>query len=240
MNITRPKWYKGKLKIIVRNNGKICPDDDTEERLQKLVDPPHSIQFSDNCGKKCLGGVVDDGKAEKKFLSSLTDCNIMLGSLIIRNNDFESSFNLLDKFKKIMHIEGSLIVTNNTGIKNLSFLESLRNISDTTTIRPIIQIVGNPNLTSINPLHKVGLEYEEDEVDVVAVIETYSEISHDEKKKLKERAGGKVVFRVLDKKRRPSVADAKTKKGHGAGGRRTHKPQDEDRDNLGTGEYSNV
>ncbi|XGW05112.1 hypothetical protein V3C99_015911 [Haemonchus contortus] len=156
MNITLPKNFPKEAlpewkPVVLRNNGKICVRTLREEKiLQKKISTPN--QLSDYCRKRCAGGIVTD-------LTRLRSCQIVMGGLTIKDYDFESASDLLRYFEEIEDIEGQLIIMNNTGIKNLAFLKSLLRVSDYTTKRPIFRVADNPNLTSIEPLHKVELEY---------------------------------------------------------------------------------
>nr|CDJ89691.1 EGF receptor domain containing protein [Haemonchus contortus] len=195
MTITLPEMFpKDTLKewkpFVLRNNGKLCDKLRYEKILREKVSTP--IEFSEGCKikKRCVGGIVTD-------IMSLQGCWIIMGGLTIKDYEFESSSHLLRYFEEIEEVEGQLIIMNNTGIKNLAFLKSLLRVSDYTTKRPIFRVADNPNLTSIEPLHKVELEYSPYEVHLVAVIETYSKISDHEQKELGIQ--GKVEFRVKER-----------------------------------------
>ncbi|XGW11192.1 hypothetical protein V3C99_012580 [Haemonchus contortus] len=219
MNITLldkfPKEASEKWKpVVVRNNGKIClKSRRDEENVRKRVSTP--LQFSDFCRQRCAGGIVTD-------LTRLRSCQIVMGGLTIKDYDFETASNLLRYFGEIEDVEGQLIIMNNTGIKNLAFLKSLLRVSDYTTKRPIFRVADNPNLTSIEPLHKVELEYSHYEVHLAALIETYSKISDHEQKELGTQR--KVEFRVKERL-------------HPTKGRRSKRKRDrkENADNLGVG-----
>uniref|UniRef100_A0A7I4YWC3 Recep_L_domain domain-containing protein n=1 Tax=Haemonchus contortus TaxID=6289 RepID=A0A7I4YWC3_HAECO len=218
MRVTPPENFpkealKGWKPFVLRKNGKICGNPHYEKKLQEIVSS--KVELSDYCKKRCAGGIVTD-------LTRLQSCQIVMGGLTIKDYDFESSRHLLRHFEKIEDVEGQLIIVNNTGIENLAFFKSLFRISDYTTKRPIFRVADNPNLTSIEPLHKVELEYSHYEVPLAALIETYSKISDHEQKELGTQ--GKVEFRVKERL-------------HPTKGRRSKRKRDrkENADNLGVG-----
>ncbi|KAK5974992.1 hypothetical protein GCK32_018799, partial [Trichostrongylus colubriformis] len=192
-NIIHPKEFEGqpdhKKRIWFMDNGRICHDEETRNTLQKLVLWSTPIEFSDHCRKRCAGGVVDDA-----FLKQLKDerCQIIMEGLTIKDFNFDSS-EQLKLFNTIEDIEGSLTIINSTGFKDLTFFESLIAITDYRVTHPLIRIARNPNLTSIEPLPRVELLYEKEDVDNVAVIETYSAINEKERKGLEEQGA---IFRV--------------------------------------------
>ncbi|XGW11193.1 hypothetical protein V3C99_012580 [Haemonchus contortus] len=137
---------------------------------------------------------------------------------------------LLDKFPKEASEKWKPVVVRNNGkicLKSRRDEENVRKRVSTPLqfsdfCSPIFRVADNPNLTSIEPLHKVELEYSHYEVHLAALIETYSKISDHEQKELGTQR--KVEFRVKERL-------------HPTKGRRSKRKRDrkENADNLGVG-----
>ncbi|EYB90898.1 hypothetical protein Y032_0212g2224 [Ancylostoma ceylanicum] len=135
--------------IEISNNPNICHNVVERKKLQEwLKKMGTSVNISDKCLESCAGGRVTLG-----YLAGLDKhCNVIKGSLTLEG--MKDLPNDIAKLEQLEQVNGLVLVWNNTGLQDLSFLKNLKQIRSrgNTEYKYGLMIYGNPNL------HKIQLD----------------------------------------------------------------------------------
>ncbi|KAL6726072.1 hypothetical protein Aduo_008082 [Ancylostoma duodenale] len=132
--------------LEISNNPNICHNiverKDLNDWLKKMK---VTVKFSEKCLKSCAGGRVSYG-----YLASIDkNCNGIEGNLVIEN--MKRIPGDIAKLKQMEKVHGQIIVTNNDGMQELSFLENIKEIRnpEKNVNRYSLLVYGNSNLREI-------------------------------------------------------------------------------------------
>ncbi|EYB90909.1 hypothetical protein Y032_0212g2231 [Ancylostoma ceylanicum] len=131
--------------LLISNNPNICHNVVERKQLQDwLKKMKVTVTFNEKCLKSCAGGRISYG-----YLAGLDkQCNTIEGNLIIEK--LQKLPDEITKLQQLEKIHGRIIVTNNDGITELSFLENIKEIQTRDkNDRYSLLIYGNANLRGI-------------------------------------------------------------------------------------------
>ncbi|VDL73734.1 unnamed protein product [Nippostrongylus brasiliensis] len=122
---------------------------------------PEGAQETTTAEHTVAPGSCEGGEVNHDFLAHIQEqgCHIIAGDLILRNVDV--SRDELDTLNQIEKVNGAVIVEQNTGIEDLSFLNKLVEISNSESEEPALRISENEGfarlgLPSLRSVHSQG------------------------------------------------------------------------------------
>ncbi|CAJ0598865.1 unnamed protein product [Cylicocyclus nassatus] len=126
--------------IRISNNPRICHNTVERQKLETLLKKNRvTISFANDCLKSCRGGKVSD-----KYLANFgKHCNVIDGNLVI--SGLSKLPEQINKLEQVEKINGRLIVTNNTALKDLECLRNLKEINNKEPDKPGLVVKDNKN-----------------------------------------------------------------------------------------------
>ena len=89
------------------------------------------------CGRSCLASQIN--RIGTIHALEYMGCESIIGDLVLANIPLLTEYELSHAFKRVAHIEGSLVIRGIDSLVSLRFLENLRHVNN-------IQLSDNPNL----------------------------------------------------------------------------------------------
>lgn len=145
-----------------KNNTRLCHNIEVVKKLEEKIGM--KLEWTKACLEHCKGGLVNQA-----YLAGLSAfCNEIDGNLDIQR--LENLPEGIEKLKQIEKINGRLTVTDNTGVRDLSFLRNLKEINNTDESKPTVVVKRNTNfvmdgMVNLKKIHgNISLEADEDAV----------------------------------------------------------------------------